>query len=111
MLNTHEIYSLILDLEQRRERLQKFVLDVNERQIFEAPIEDRAELFKTHDNIINFINFQTEIVNRLTNTLVQSYSKEYVKDLQDTITKQRYYIKQLGGNPSNLNFVKLKDLN
>lgn len=111
MLNTHELYTLVLDLEKRRENLQKFILDVNERQIFEANKEDRAELFRTHDAIVNFINFQTDVINTLTNNVVQSYSKSYVKDLQDTITKQRYYIKQLGGNPSNLNFVKLKDLN
>jgi hypothetical protein len=111
MLNTHEIYQLVLDLEQRRENLQKYILDVNERQIFEAPKEDRAELFKTHDAILNFINFQTDVINILTNNLVQSYSKAYVKDLQNTITKQSFYIKQLGGNPSNLNFVTLKDLN
>lgn len=110
MLNTHEIYRLVLDLEQKRENLQKFILDVNEKQIYEAPVEDRAELFKTHDAIINFINFQTDVINNLTNTLVQSYSKAYVKDLQDTISKQRYYIKQLGGNPSNINFTKMQDL-
>jgi hypothetical protein len=110
MRNTNELYALILELEQKREYLQKYVLDVNERQIIEADIQDRKELYKTHDSILNFIDFQTDIINKLINSFVKSYSKEYVKDLTDTITKQRYYIKQLGGNPSNISYVKLTDL-
>jgi hypothetical protein len=110
MQNTHIIYSLVLDCEKRREELQKFVLDVNERQILEAPKEDRDELYKTHDAIINFINIQTSVINQLTSKIVKSYSKEYVNDLQNTISKQRYYIKQLGGNPSIINYTTLNDI-
>jgi hypothetical protein len=110
MAYTPELNTLLINLEEKRKHLQKNILDVNEKQIFEAPKEDREELFKTHDSIIDFINFQTDVINKLTNNIIQCYTKQYVNDLQDTIKKQRYYIKQLGGNPSIISYVKPSDL-
>jgi uncharacterized protein YqgQ len=110
MINTAYLYELLNKLEANRATLQKNVLDVNEAQIYQADYKDRAELFKSHDAIVNYINDQTDIINMLTNEVTKMYSKEYVKDLQTTISKQRYFIKVLGGNPSNINYIKNDDI-
>jgi uncharacterized protein YqgQ len=97
-------------LEMMRDNLQKTVLDANEKAISEAPIEDRKELYKTHDLIIDFINEQTNMINLTVNTIQKMYSKEYVLDLQNTIKKQKFYIQSLGGNNSIISYIKTEDL-
>lgn len=97
-------------LEIMRNDLQKSVLDVNEKAIAEAPVEDRKELYRTHDNIIDFINAQTNCINLCINIMENMYSKEYVNDLKDTINKQKYYIRNLGGNNSIISYIKNTDL-
>jgi hypothetical protein len=110
MLSISYLVEQLDKIELKRIDLQKNVLDVNEREIYKADKKEQAELFKSHDAIIDFINYQSEIIGTLVNEFTKTYSKEYVKDLQDTIAKQRYYIKDLGGNPSNINFIKMQDL-
>ena len=110
MVNNSEIYTIILKLEAKRDQLQREVLDVNEAQILQADYKDRAELFKSHNAIIDVINMQTETIDLLVNELIKSYSKEYVQDLQNTIKKFRAYVKDLGGNPSVINFIKNEDI-
>lgn len=97
-------------LEMMRDNLQKTVLDANEKAISEAPIEDRKELYKTHDLIIDFINEQTNMINLTVNTIQKMYSKEYVLDLQNTIKNQKFYIQSLGGNNSIISYIKNEDL-
>jgi uncharacterized protein Yka (UPF0111/DUF47 family) len=91
-------------------KLQKNVLDINEQAITQAPKEEREELYKTHDAIVNFINEQTYVIQILSVNITNMYSREYVKDLNNLIQKQRKYIEVLGGNPSNINFIKMQDL-
>jgi hypothetical protein len=110
MLSISYLIEQLDKIELKRIELQKNVLDVNEREIYKADIKEQAELFKAHNAIIDFINYQSEIIVLLVNESTKTYSKEYVQDLQNTITKQRYYIKDLGGNPSNINFIKMQDL-
>lgn len=110
MLSTTYLIEQLNLLEAKREQLEKNVLNVNEKQIYQADKADQAELFKAHDAIVDLINYQTDIINIFCNEFTKTYSKEYVQDLQNTISKQRYYIKNLGGNPSNINFIKMEDL-
>jgi glutamate/tyrosine decarboxylase-like PLP-dependent enzyme len=110
MANTYHLQNELLKLESMRTNLQKSVLDVNEKAISQAEIEDRAELYKSHDAIIDFINAQTNVINLCIKHVENMHTKEYVKHLQDTINKQRFYIKNLGGNPSNISYIKCEDL-
>ena len=107
------IYQLKYELqnvEKLRVNLQKLVLDVNEKAIADAPTEERQELYKSHDMIIDFINAQTKLIDMCIYEIHHMYSKNYVQDLQDLIRKQKFYIRSLGGNPSILSYIKENDL-
>lgn len=111
MANLYFLKSEIAKLELSRSNLQKMVLDVNEKAIAEAPLEERKELYTSHDAIIDFINAQTNVIDLCISHIQGMYSKEYVADLKDLIAKQKFYIKVLGGNHSLINHILKSDIN
>jgi hypothetical protein len=110
MNNIYYLNQEILKLETLRVNLQKSVLDVNERAIADADIDERKELYQSHDAIIDFINAQTTVINICVNQIQSMHTNAYVNDLKDLIKKQKYYIQLLGGNPSNLNYILNSDI-
>ena len=110
MKNIHYLNQEIIKLETARVNLQKNVLDVNERAIADADIDERKELYESHDAIINFINAQTLIINHCVYQIQTMHTDAYVNDLKNLIKKQKYYIELLGGNPSNLNYILNSDI-
>lgn len=110
MTNIHQLKYELQNLEKLRVNLQKLVLDVNEKAIADSPVEERQELYKSHDMIIDFINAQTRLIDMCVYQIQTMYSKQYVSDLQDLIKKQKFYIQNLGGNPSILSYITANDL-
>jgi hypothetical protein len=110
MTNIYQLQYELQKLEKMRVDLQKLVLDANESAIADASPGERQELYKSHDMIIDFINAQSSVLRLCIGQIQQMYSKKYVHDLQQLISKQKFYIKQLGGNPSLLNYITENDL-
>ena len=72
--------------------------------------KDRQILQATQNKIIAYVNEQSEAIEYLLKQLAKAPTVEQINYYKRYCNEARFYIKNLGGNPSNLNFIMNKDI-
>jgi hypothetical protein len=92
---------------------QKFwndILEPNQKEINNTiDFEERKQLQQTQNKIANFINYQSDIIENLLNELENRPTKSQLEFYKNFANDAKKYIKVLGGNPSNLSYIKNTD--
>jgi hypothetical protein len=92
---------------------QKFwndILEPNQKEINNTiDFEERKQLQQTQNKIANFINYQSDIIENLLNELENRPTKSQLEFYKNLATDAKKYIEILGGNPSNLSYIKKSD--
>ena len=100
-------------IKQNRE-YQKFwteILEPNQREINNTTdYSERKALQATQDKIAAYINEQSDLIEYLLKQLATAPTRSELDYYKRYVKQARYYIKQLGGNTSVLNYTKDSDL-
>lgn len=107
---TAEVNDLVNRLSVKQEQVFNDFIYPNERAIASLPANEKEQAYKEHDAIVAFINYQTDVINYLLLTLEKRPSKSQYEFNKRHLEQALYYIKQLGGNASNLSYIKPQDL-
>lgn len=110
-MNIHELNLILNKANAKYQKIWTEVLEPNQREINNTTdFKERQILQATQDKIAVYVNEQSELIEYLITQLAKAptvseldYYKRYAK-------QARHYIKNLGGNPSILNFIKDTDL-
>jgi len=109
-MNTYLIEQII---EQQNKNYNAFWSDViieNQKEINTiTDYKERQILQATQNKIVSFINQQSDLIEYLLKNLSQSYTKEQIDFYKKYNRAAKAYIRNLGGNPGNLNFIKESD--
>jgi hypothetical protein len=93
---------------------QKFWIDVLEPNQSEinniTDFEDRKQLQQTQNKICSFVNYQSDLIESLLSELEKRPTKQQLTFYINLANDAKKYIMVLGGNPSNLNYIKPTDL-
>lgn len=93
----HKIWSEVLEPNQRE---INNITDYKERQTLQA----------THDKIAQYVNEQSDLIEYLIRHLAKAPTVSELEYYKRYARQARYYIKNLGGNPSTLNYINDSDL-
>jgi len=86
------------------------VLDENQKQINATnDVNERQILQDSQNKIVTYINQQTDLIIYLTKQLAKATPIEQINYLKRENKAAKAYIRSLGGNPSNLSFIKESD--
>jgi sensor domain CHASE-containing protein len=109
-MNTYLIQNIINKHNTSYSNFWNEILDENQKQI-DSTIDynDRQILQATQNKIITFINEQSNMIEVLCKQLASSPTVEQVNYLKRYNSAAKAYIRNLGGNPSNLTFIKESD--
>lgn len=92
---------------------QKFWIDVLEPNQSEinniTDFEDRKQLQLTQNKICSFVNYQSDIIENLLSELEKRPTIKQLEFYKNLLTDAKRYIRALGGNPSNLAYIKHSD--
>jgi len=86
------------------------ILDENQKQINATNDYNERQILQASQNkIVTYINEQTDLIIYLTKQLAKAPSIEQMNYLKRENKAAKAYIRSLGGNPSNLSFIKESD--
>lgn len=92
---------------------QKFWVDVLEPNQTEinniTDFDDRKQLQLTQNKICSFVNYQSDIIENLLDELNKRPTLQELEFYKNLANDAKKYIKVLGGNPSNLAYIKTTD--
>lgn len=101
-------------LTHQNRQYQKFwdeIIEPNQKEINQiTDYKERQQLQEAHNKLVLFINQQSDLIDELIKKLATAPDKREVQYLQKYIKHARAYIKNLGGNPSVLNYIKDQDI-
>lgn len=87
------------------------ILEPNQINIkLEADFELKDQLQKQHNRLCILINMQHDVFEAIINIINDLPSQQQLNWYKDYSRLLRKSIKDLGGNPSNINFSKINDL-
>lgn len=110
-MNTYLIETIIQKHNISYEKFWREVLELNQTEINNiTDYKERQILQATQNKIIAYINEQSDTIEFLLEKLAKAPSQEQINYYKKYCTQARFYIKNLGGNPSNLNYIKDSDL-
>lgn len=108
-MNTYLI-EIINKTEKSYNDLWNEVLEENQKQINATnDLNERQILQATQNKIVTYINEQTDLILYLTKQLAKAPTVEQMNYLKRENKAAKAYIRSLGGNPSNLSFIKESD--
>lgn len=106
---TAEINQTINTLSVKQNKVFNEFIYPNEKYINSLPAENQEQAYKEHDAIVGFINYQTDVINYLLLQLDKRPTAAQYEFRKRHLEQALYYIKQLGGDSSILNYVKNSD--
>ena len=110
-MNIDVLNQLLIKHNKEYQNFWTEILEPNQRLINETTdYRERQILQSTQDKIAAYINEQSDLVERLIGLLAVAPDKKEIEYYKRYCKQARYYIKNLGGNPSLLNFIKETDL-
>jgi hypothetical protein len=109
-MNTYLIEQIIDKQNKNYSTFWHDVIDENQKEINTiTDYKERQILQATQNKIVSYINQQSDLIEYLLKNLAQSYTKEQIEYYKKYNRAAIAYIRNLGGNPSNLNFIKDTD--
>jgi hypothetical protein len=92
---------------------QKFWIDILEPNQSEinniTDFDERKQLQQTQNKIASFINYQSDIIESLIKEIQKRPTQHQLEFYKNLANDAKNYIKILGGNPSNLSYIKNTD--
>ena len=92
---------------------QKFWIDILEPNQSEinniTDFDERKQLQQTQNKIASFINYQSDIIESLIKEIQKRPTRHQLEFYKNLANDAKKYIKVLGGNPSNLSYIKNTD--
>jgi hypothetical protein len=92
---------------------QKFWIDILEPNQSEinniTDFDERKQLQQTQNKIASFINYQSDIIESLIKEIEKRPTQDQLEFYKNLANDAKKYIKVLGGNPSNLSYIKNTD--
>jgi len=107
---TAEINDLVHRLASKQNDVFNNFIYPNEKAIASLPAENQQIAYKEHDAIVEFINYQTDVINYLLLQLEKRPTVSQYEFKKRHLEQALYYIEKLGGNSSILSYVKASDL-
>ena len=109
-MNTYLIENILAKQNNNYNSFWNDVLDENQKQINNtSDLNERQILQATQNKIVTYINQQSDLIEYLLKDLAKSPTVEQVNYLKRYNAAAKAYIRNLGGNPSNLSFIKESD--
>ena len=110
-MNIHELNNILLNHNKQYQNFWTTVMDSNQSEINSTTdYNDRKLLQATQDKIAIYINEQSDLIEFLVKELAKAPQKSELEYYKRYAKQARYYIKNLGGNPSILNHITDADI-
>ena len=110
-MNTYLIETIIENQNKIYEKFWREILEPNQTEINNiTDFKERQTLQATQNKIINYINEQSDTIEYLLKKLAKSPTQNELDYYKKYCKQARFYITNLGGNPSNLSYIKDSDL-
>ena len=109
-MNTYFLENILNKQEKDYNDFWSEILDENQKQINSTTdYKERQVLQDTQNKIVTYVNGQTDLIVYLLKQLAKAPTNEQMNYLKRENKAAKAYIRSLGGNPSNLSFIKESD--
>ena len=110
-MDIYQINQILLNQNAKYSEFWSEVMEVNQTNINNTTdFNDRQILQATQDKIARYINQQSEIIEYLLKQLAKAPTHSELEYYKRYAKHARFYIQNLGGNVSNLSYIKDTDL-